>query len=154
MRRREGRGGEGGRGRRKGKTNKIDEIVEQMSLTDRHSEGALVGDVDYVDVEVIYSDPEPRKDETRISSSEQPSFRSTRETFEREMKAKLTVARLVMNKEPQLSFLDARVQLPNDLLGLVPHFDEEREMKISSKGSKGEDGRVVGDDGEVESRES
>jgi len=55
-----------------------------------------------------------------------------------------------MNEEPQLSLLDARVHLSDNFLGLVSHFDEERKMEVSSEGSKREDGRVVGDDGQVE----
>lgn len=58
-----------------------------------------------------------------------------------------------MDKEPELTLLDRRVELPDDLLGLSAHLDEEREVGVSSEGSEREDGRVVGNDGEVERRE-
>lgn len=58
-----------------------------------------------------------------------------------------------MDEESQLSLTNAGIERSNDLFGLGPDLGKEGEMKFASKGSEGEDRRVVGDDGEVEGRE-
>jgi hypothetical protein len=137
-----------GRGRGLGRegTNESDDVVEEVSLTNRHSERVGVGDVRDVDVEVICIDSTKAHVPVRGEiSSPRPKGRKWCH--------RRTIAGQVVHEEPQLSPFDLGISSHD--LSLADGADRSEKGEVRSvECSEGGDVGRVRDTGDVEVGES